>query len=218
MKRTLVLDLDGTLVDSLDDLATAMNNVLRARSLKLTDRAELKHMVGDGASLLLVRVFAARHVPADNSALDEFVADYTAHPAEATQPFPGVAETLGSLAEQGWQFAICTNKPETAARALLRKLGMEGLFVAVGGGDSFPTRKPDPAHLLSTLAAAGGRADSAIMVGDHANDVSAASGAGLPCIFAAWGYGLPEMSQGAAAKAARFTELAGLCEQLVPRH
>ncbi len=121
------------------------------------------------------------------------------------------------MSVQGWRFAVCTNKPEAAARALLKSLAIDQWFVAIGGGDSFPTRKPDPAHLLSTLRAAGGSAQQAIMVGDHANDVAAARGAGLPCIFAAWGYGLPEMSEGADAIAQNFADLPDLCEQLVPR-
>ncbi|MFC7544377.1 HAD hydrolase-like protein [Siccirubricoccus deserti] len=75
-------------------------------------------------------------------------------------------------------------------------------MAAIGGGDSFPVRKPDPGHLLGTLAAAGGTPGRAVMIGDHRNDVAAAAGAGVPCIFAGWGYGTPAMAEGAAATAA----------------
>ena len=94
--------------------------------------------------------------------------------------------------------------------------GIESLFAAVGGGDSFPVRKPDPAHLLATLAAAGGTAARAAMVGDHRNDVAAANGAKVPCIFAEWGYGSPDMSKGATATARGFTEIPSTAERLVP--
>ena len=89
-------------------------------------------------------------------------------------------------------------------------------MVAVGGGDSFPVRKPDPAHMTATLAAAGGTADRAIMAGDHANDIVASQGAGLPCIFAAWGYGPPAMATGAVAIARDITEMAEIASRLVP--
>jgi phosphoglycolate phosphatase len=131
-------------------------------------------------------------------------------------PFPGVPATLRAMADAGWRFAVCTNKPHAAALALLHNLGLERWFAAVGGGDSFAVRKPDPAHLLATLAAAGGSAGRAVMAGDHANDVLAARGAGVPCIFAAWGYGPPTMAEGAAAVAQHFTDLPDVCERLLP--
>jgi phosphoglycolate phosphatase len=98
---------------------------------------------------------------------------------------------------------------------LLAALGLAALFAAVGGGDSFPVRKPDPAHLLATLKAAGGEPGLAVMAGDHANDVAAARGGGLPCIFAAWGYGQPAMAEGAAAVARDFAELVTIARRLL---
>src|SRR5678816_2803347 len=88
-------------------------------------------------------------------------------------------------------------------------------FAAVGGGDSFPVRKPDPAHLLATLEAAGGLPSRAVMAGDHANDVVAARGASLPCIFATWGYGPPSMADGAVAVANDFPEMAKIARRLL---
>ena len=125
-------------------------------------------------------------------------------------------ETLHALAGEGWKLAVCTNKPEAAARALLAALGLAPLFAAIGGGDSFPVRKPDPAHLLATLAAAGGDAGLAVMVGDHANDVAAARGAGRARASSpAWGYGPPAMAQGADAVAQDFPHMATIARQLL---
>jgi len=213
--RTLLLDLDGTLVDSLPDLAAALNRLMQARGLATLSQAQVAPMVGDGVVKLVERAFAARGRTPDATAIVEFSADYGAHVADATRPYPGVAETLRSLAAEGWRLAVCTNKPEQTARSLLAALGLVRYFAAIGGGDSFPVRKPDPAHLLATLKAAGGEVDRAVMAGDHANDIAAASGAGLPCIFAAWGYGPPAMAEGAVAVAHGFRELATIAWRLL---
>jgi phosphoglycolate phosphatase len=90
------------------------------------------------------------------------------------------------------------------------------LLAAVGAGDSFPVKKPDPAHIRMTLAAAGGDPARSVMIGDHHNDVAAGKGAGLPTIFAAWGYGAPEMAAGADAVAGSFAEVPALCVRLRP--
>jgi phosphoglycolate phosphatase len=213
--RTLLLDLDGTLVDSVPDLAAALNRLLRARGLAPLTRAEIEPMVGDGVAKLVERAFAARRQAPDAGALAEYSADYGAHAAVETKPYPGVTDALRLLADDGWLLAVCTNKPEAAARSLLGALGLAHYFATIGGGDSFPVRKPDPAHLLATLTAAGGEPAHAVMAGDHANDVAAARGAALPCIFAAWGYGPLAMADGAAAVAHDFAELAAIARRLV---
>jgi phosphoglycolate phosphatase len=204
--RTLLLDLDGTLVNSVPDLAAALNRLMSARGLAGFSRPETALMVGDGVVRLVEQAFAARSRTPDEGAVAEFSADYLLHAAVETKPYPGVSDGLLALARDGWKLAVCTNKPERAARALLAALGFAALFAAIGGGDSFPVRKPDPAHLLATLKAAGG---------DHANDVAAARGAGLPCIFAAWGYGPPAMAEGAAAVARDFAELVTIATRLL---
>ena len=217
MHKTLIWDLDGTLIDSVPDLMAALNRLADARGLAPFDRAAVAGMVGDGARVLVERAFAARGTAADGAAQASFIADYTAHAAVDTRPFPGVAEALGALAGAGWTMAVCTNKPEAATIAALDALGLSRWFAAVGGGDSFATRKPDPAHLLATLHAAGGTADAAVMVGDHHNDVRAAAGAGVPCIFAGWGYGPRSMGEGAAAVAEDVADAPAIAERLLAR-
>ena len=173
-------------------------------------------MVGDGVPVLIDRAFAARQASPDAAALSAFLAYYGANAARETRAFPGVEPALRELAARGWRLAVCTNKPAAPARALLAALGLEGYFAAIGAGDSFATRKPDPGHLLATIAAAGGTPGRAVMVGDHRNDVVAGAGAGVPCVFAGWGYGAPDMARGAAAVAGSFAELAGIAERLMP--
>lgn len=216
MTPTLLLDLDGTLVDSAPDLLSAANRMMAARNLPPFTLPEVVAMIGDGVAVLVTRALAARGLPPDPAAVTAFAADYGAHVAVDSRAYPGVADGLRALAAGGWRLAVCTNKPEALARELLGTLGLLDLFAAVGGGDSFPVRKPDPAHVLATLAAAGGDRTAVVSVGDHHNDVAAAAGAGIPCIFAQWGYGGPAMAAGSAAQAASFAQVPALAGRLLP--
>jgi phosphoglycolate phosphatase len=197
MTRLAIFDLDGTLVDSAPDIQAALDRLMAARGLPGFTRDEVTAMIGDGVRVLVTRALAARGQPFDEAALDAFMADYEANAANETRLFPGIAEALEALQAQGWRLAVCTNKPEAAARELLGALGLLDRLAALGGGDSFPMRKPDPGHLHATIAAAGGAARGAVMIGDHRNDIAAARGAGIPCVFVGWGYGPLAMAEGA---------------------
>jgi phosphoglycolate phosphatase len=216
MQRLAVFDLDGTLVDSAPDIHAALDRMMAGHGRPGFARAEVTAMIGDGVRALVERAAAARGLAFSEPLLAGFTADYTARAAEATALFPGIAAALDTLAAEGWRLAVCTNKPAAATAALLSALGLDGRFAAVGGGDSFPVRKPDPGHLLGTLRQAGGDPARAVMIGDHSNDVRAAQGAGLPCLFAGWGYGTPAMAEGAAATAATPAALAPLLRDLLP--
>ncbi len=211
----LVFDLDGTLIDSLPDLAAALNRLLAARSLPELTPAEVAPMVGDGTKKLVERAFAARGRAAEAADHDAFVADYTAHATVATRPFPGVEETLAALRDAGWRFAICTNKTVAATTIVLRALDLAHWFVAVGGGDSFAAHKPDPRHLRGTIEMAGADAGRTVMVGDHKNDIAVAKACGVASIFAAWGYGNAATADGATAVARRFEELVTIAPSLL---
>lgn len=215
--RTLVLDLDGTLLDTVPDLVSALNRALLDHGVPAFAQPEAAPMVGDGARVFYQRACAAREIPFAEPEFEAFLADYTAHAADDTRPFPGVTDTLRAMQSTGWQFAVCTNKPAAATHALLDTLQLTPWFASIGCGDSFPVRKPDPKHLLLTLAAASADPAHALMVGDHRNDVQAALGANIPCIFAGWGYGNPDMATGAVAAAAHFTDLPALAERLLPK-
>lgn len=214
MQPLMVFDLDGTLVDSVPDLASAVNRLMASRGLAPFDRAAVAGFVGDGVRVLLDRAFAARGTVPDARALAEFLADYGAHAADETEPYPGVRETLDRFAAAGWRMAVCTNKPEAPARTLLDALDLSRHFAALGGGDSFPVRKPDPGHLRATILAAGGMPERAIMAGDHHNDVLSAAGLGMPSIFAAWGYGPADTGDHATATARKFSELFEIAEEI----
>ncbi len=151
----IVFDLDGTLVDTLDDLTACANRLLARLGCPAVTADQVRPMVGDGVPALVRRVFAHAGLPAANpAAVGDFARDYAANAADASRCFPGVPGTLARLRDEGWRLAVCTNKPEAAARALLDALGVGSRLAAIGGGDSFPTRKPDPGHLLGTIRAA----------------------------------------------------------------
>jgi phosphoglycolate phosphatase len=215
MSRCLAIDLDGTLVDSVPDLAASLNRVMAARGFPPFAVPAVAAMVGDGVKILVERAFAAHGTVPDAAALDDYAADYGANFAVATCPYPGTEAALAWLVGAGWRLVVCTNKPVAMAHNVLAATGLAHFFAFVGGGDSFPLRKPDPAHLLATLAAAGADPARAAMLGDHRNDILVAIGAGLPGVFAAWGYGTLDMAAGAAALAGGFADVPDIVGRLV---
>jgi phosphoglycolate phosphatase len=190
---TLVFDLDGTLVDSLADLGAALNRLLAAEGREALPLDQVRGFVGDGVPKLVARSLKAAGLSPSEEAfaalLARYTADYEAHAAELTRPYPGVAELLPGLASQGWRLGVCTNKPQAATLHILRSLGLAGHFRVVAGGDRYPHRKPDPRHLTAAVAEAGSTPARAVMIGDGRQDLMAAAGAGIRAIAAIYGYG-----------------------------
>jgi phosphoglycolate phosphatase len=209
-QQAILFDLDGTLVDSVPDLAAAVNAVLAELGRPALGLAQVTGMVGDGTSALVERALAASGATATPlpAALDRFLALYEAHPTRLTRPYAGVPAVLDQLVAAGWRLGVCTNKPERATRAVLAGLDLERFFAVVLGGDSGPTRKPDPGPLRAALGRLDCAPGNAAMIGDHRNDVVAAQAAGMPVVFARYGYGAATLA-GLTADAAidRFAEL-----------
>lgn len=214
----LLLDLDGTLVDSLPDLATALNRLLGELGAEALPAAVVRGMVGDGARRLVERGLAAAGLETDPAAATvRFLEIYGAGLTVGTRPYPGVPQTLMRLRDAGWRLALCTNKPEAPSRAILSGLGLAEHFAAVAGGDSLPRRKPDPGPLLALLRQLGGAPEAAVMVGDGVNDLLAATAAGVPAVWAAYGYGSAEVEAlPHAARIERFDALPAALAGLLP--
>jgi phosphoglycolate phosphatase len=190
--RTVVFDLDGTLVDTAPDLIAALNFVLDREGLPPVPLKSARNMIGAGARKLIERGLEVDGRPVSVSDLDrltrDFIDYYAAHIADASLPFEGLEAALDDLGAQGYQFAVCTNKLEWLSKRLLDQLGLSGRFSAICGADTFGVSKPDPVILQQTVARAGGHIGSTIMVGDAGPDVGVARRAGVPVIGVEFGY------------------------------
>lgn len=193
----LLFDLDGTLVDSVPDLLTAVNSVLAADDRAPLDRAAITAMIGNGARKLMERAYlytgglpAPRHdgETVIETLYDRFMEVYGDHPTAETTLYPGVVDTLTALHAAGHPMAVVTNKPEQPALALLKKLDLLKFFSVVIGGGSTPVLKPDPLPLTTALERLSATGRPAVMIGDSINDSAAARAAGLPCVCVTFGY------------------------------
>jgi len=183
----VAFDLDGTLVDSRADLAAAVNYVMRRLGLPEVPPPRLYTYVGEGARVLVERALGPAHRDRLEEGVALFMPWYAEHLLDATRPYPGMVEALAALAERGAALSVLTNKPVAMSRAILDGLGLSARFVDVIGGDSLPTRKPDPAGLERLRAATGTARDRMLLVGDSAIDVRTARAGGVAFCGVAWG-------------------------------
>jgi len=181
--RLAILDLDGTLLDTLDDLAASVNAALAQVGLPPRQRPEIERFVGDGARNLLARAVAPRTELLE-PALAAWWVHYRAHCLERTRPFPGIPELL---TRSGRRLAVHTNKPGSLARQIFAGLGLLDRFAIVTGGDEAP-RKPDPAGTLAIMRRLGARASDTVFIGDSPTDVRTARGAGVRLVGVGWGF------------------------------
>ena len=217
---TVVFDLDGTLVESLPDLAATLNVILNRHGLPSLDPQKVRSIIGRGARALLTRGFEANGQNLTSERADilfaEFIEHYTAHIADNSFAFPGVENALDQLAVAGARLAVCTNKRTDLAVPLLKTLGLSERFAAIVGPDLAPAAKPDPRHLLTTLALAGGDPARAIMVGDSATDADTARAAGVPLILVTFGYTeIPAADLGADVLIDHFDQIPAACAQIL---
>lgn len=192
--HAVIVDLDGTMVDTLGDFDAALNATLRELGRPDVARADIERMVGKGSKHLIRS--ALQHgglgAAAADALLDAAWASYQTHyraiNGTRSKLYPGVAEGLAALRARGLPLACLTNKPLAFARDLLQAKGLAGHFAQVFGGDSFERSKPDPLPLLKTCEALGSAPGQTLMVGDSQNDGLAARGAGCPVVLVTYGY------------------------------
>jgi len=193
LPRLVMFDLDGTLVDSVPDLAAAVDNTLADLGRAPAGVQQVRHWVGNGARVLVRRALAGdlEHAHVDDAQAEQALALFMQHYAEnhaLTQVYAGVKPTLDWLREQQIELAIVTNKPERFVAPLLDEKGLGGYFRWIVGGDTLPQQKPDPAALRHVLQLARVEPAQALFVGDSRNDVRAAKAAGVPCVALSYGY------------------------------
>jgi len=188
----MVFDLDGTLIDTAPDLIASLNHALADQGFTAVDRVLMNSHVGMGGRAMIERVFAINQRRVDADVIERqhqvFIEHYTAGIPGVSRPYPGVLEVIERAREAGFTFAICTNKPEGMAVSLINRLGLAPLFGAICGADTFAFRKPDPRHLLETIARAGGDPERALMIGDSRTDIDTAKAAGIPVVAVDFGY------------------------------
>lgn len=185
-----ILDLDGTLIDTLGDFVAVLGRVLSDLGLRPVTRDFVEHTIGRGSEHLvrttLAEVGAAPELFGRAWAL--YQRHYAAVNGEHAAIYPGVVEGLEWLRAQGLPLAVLTNKPAAPARELLKRKGLDGYFRHIFGGDDFERRKPDPLPLVKTCEALGTPPARTWMVGDSRNDAEAARAAGCPLVLVTYGY------------------------------
>ncbi|WP_057093852.1 phosphoglycolate phosphatase [Comamonas thiooxydans] len=188
----VMVDLDGTMVNTLGDFAEALNRMLADLQLPAIKPQIIENMVGKGSEHLIRSVLA--HVEAPDidvlypRAWQRYEHHYLAINGQFADVYPGVAEGLQALQSLGLRMACLTNKPLSFAQPLLAAKGLDGFFDCVFGGDSFPRKKPDPMPLVETCKALGSEPARTLMVGDSSNDAQAAHAAGCPVVLMTYGY------------------------------
>ena len=192
MKPVLVLDLDGTLVDSKPDLVAALNVAIATTGLSAVPMEVVGETIGQGARAMIARAYDFHSQTLNDDLLkclvEQFLDHYINNIAVHSRPFAGVQDALDLFRENGWQLAVCSNKPERLAKLLLETLDMNAQFGAISGYDTFDVCKPNAGHVVKTIQMAGGKMAGSVMVGDTATDIDTANNADIWSIAVDFGY------------------------------
>lgn len=199
-KKLIIFDFDGTLIDSVPDLAAAVNFTLKKLNRKLYSIDEIREWVGNGAQTLVKRALCGKKEFQENEinknlyeqALPIFLENYEEKLCEHTYLYEGVKETLEELHKRGYRMAIVTNKPHKFILPILEELGIEHYFELLLGADSLKKKKPDPAPLIHVMEHFNYSREESIMIGDSKNDIIAANNAEIHSIAVSYGYNYGE--------------------------
>lgn len=213
LPAAIAFDLDGTLIDTAPDIASALNAALAAEGLPAASDAQVRGWIGDGPERLIRRALEVLDVPAADDRVarlrDGFAQATLAVPMDRGQVFDGIAALLDALRASGMPLRVVTNKPTALSREVLAAAGLLARFDAVHGADRPEQRKPAPTLLLEVAAALGIAPARLLMVGDSTNDLRAARAAGCAAAWVDWGYGgAPPADAGALLRVAHPNDLA----------
>lgn len=186
--KAVIFDLDGTLLDTLADLASAVNAALTANGMPARSIDEVRAFVGNGVRNLMRRAIPqGEQNPAFEKVFADFRAYYAEHCKDATKPYDGIMELLEALKQRGCRLAIVSNKLDSAVKELTKEYFGDYITVAIGDREGV-ARKPAPDTVFAALEELGVTKEEAIYVGDSDVDIMTAMNAGLPCISVTWGF------------------------------
>jgi phosphoglycolate phosphatase len=200
--KAIIWDLDGTLVDSAPDIATALNTVLNEQGLNSCTIPKVRMMIGGGVAKLIERAFRGSRTELDAAGAEalvpRFMEIYTVCATDNTKLSPSAGRALSYFYNAGVKQGLCTNKPEKVSHKILHSLDIRGYFSSIIGGDSTAQKKPHPLPLQTVMKQLDVNPSECIMIGDSGADVGAARAAGVPVILVPDGYtGVPAESLGA---------------------
>jgi len=209
----IIFDLDGTLIDSIEDITNALNHVFRPFLTSPLVPGEVAGMIGEGAHRLVEKVLRKHHLslPVD-PLVEEYTERYTEHLMDRTLLYPDVSETLAALAS--CLMALVSNKTELLSRRILEAFGLGRYFESVVCADTIPYRKPSPEPLLHVLSTLGVPVGHAVMVGDSETDIAAGKACSMRTIAVTHGYGRPGFEEKADFIVQGFRQLAPLIRSL----
>lgn len=185
----IIFDLDGTIVDTCEDITNALNFCLENYGITIFTKNEVKKMIGEGVRNFIKKVLEQRELSNDllEELLDCFVNYYSEHISDFTRPYTGVVETLEKL--RGIKKAVISNKLTNLSMKTLSNLGLINYFNFVAGNDFFPEQKPSPLPILKTLEKFNTSKENALIVGDSILDITAGKFAGVKTVAVTYGYG-----------------------------
>ncbi len=187
--KLIIFDLDGTLIDSLEDLTDATNHMLAEMRQEKLSVEDVRKLVGQGARRLVERALPGASAREIERALDIFLSFNESHIVDKTILYPGVKETLTRLKGEGYLLAVISNKNEALCEKVIQTLGLKRFFEVVIGADSMPFRKPSPEPVLKLLRDFRANSSETVIVGDSINDISAGKAAGVCTVGCMYGYG-----------------------------
>ena len=187
---TYIFDLDGTLLNTLDDLASSVNFALQSYGMPIHTRDDIRRFVGNGVRLLMIRAVPdGEKNPQFEEVFNTFRQYYMQHSLDSTRPYDGIQEVLLTLRQRGCRLAVVSNKFDAATKELCKYFFPHSIEVAVGEHEAEGIRKkPAPDTVIEALSQLGVNADNAVYVGDSDVDLQTARNAGLPCISVLWGF------------------------------
>ena len=205
-----LFDLDGTLVDSLDDLTDAVNHMLVGFGRIPLQPSEVRQLVGKGARNLVQRALATSAPDEIDRGLAAFTEFNALHIADKSKLYLGTRELLQQLAHRGIRMAVISNKQEALSRLILKSLEVDTFFDIIAGGDTFVEMKPSPLPLMKVIEKLSCSPANAVMIGDSINDIQAGNRAGIATIGCTWGYGNVDELCGSNYQATCLADISGI--------